>query len=191
MNYKELIKDWESEELYRFNMYDLSGKGLYEGTINFLSTVGLPTSAAPFLSFAGDSERELSSISDTFETGEEKHKYFLSIGSDGAGDPVCIDLGNECQVLIFNHEEDFEPTFMNSSVRELFQFLTLYKRFVEEVIRVNGEDAFLDADFTDSQYDELKKALEAADKNALRANTFWAQELAQLLGNREYYQNHK
>ncbi|MBD1396085.1 SUKH-4 family immunity protein [Pontibacter sp. JH31] len=191
MDYKELIKDWESEKLFKFSIHDLSGKGLNEETADFLSSVGLPTSAAPFLSFAGDSEKELSSIFDTFETGEDSHKYYLSIGSDGVGDPVCIDLQNECQVVTLNHEEDFEPTFMNSSVKELFQFLTLYKIFVEEVIRVNGEDAFLDADFTDSQYEELNKAMEAADNKALRTNTFWVQELAQLLGNREYYQNQK
>ncbi|MBC5773144.1 SUKH-4 family immunity protein [Pontibacter sp. KCTC 32443] len=191
MVYKELIKDWESEKLFRFDMHDLSDKGLNEETIAFMSIVGLPTSAAPFLSFAGDSEKVLSSIFDTFETGEDRHKYFLSIGSDGAGDPVCIDLRNECHVIILNHEEDFEPTFMNSSVNELFQFLTLYKKFVEKIIRVNGEDAFLDADFTDSQYEELKKAMEEVDNKALRTNTFWAQELAQLLGNREYYQSQK
>ena len=191
MKYKELIKNWEPEELHRFDVHYISGKGLNEGTADFLSIVGLPTSAAPFLSFAGDSERKLCSICDTFETREDRYKYFLSIGSDGAGDPVCIDLRNECQVVTLNHEEDFEPIFMNSSVGELFQFLTLYKKFVEEVIRVNGEDAFLDANFTDSQYEELKKAMEVADNNALRTNTFWAQELAQLLGNREYYQNQK
>ncbi|SIT94016.1 SUKH-4 immunity protein [Pontibacter indicus] len=185
------MKDWESEKLFRFYMHDLSDKGLNEETIAFMSTVGLPTSAAPFLSFAGDSEKELSSIFDTFETRVDRHKYFLSIGSDGAGDPVCIDLQNECQVVTLNHEEDFEPTFMNSSVRELFQFLTLYKRFVGEIIRENGEDAFLDADFTDSQYEKLKKGMEEVDNRALRTNTFWAQELAQLLGNREYYQNQK
>jgi len=191
MDYKELIKDWESEKLFRFDMHDLFDKGLNEQTIEFMSAVGLPTSAAPFLSFARDSEKELSSIFDTFETGEDGHKYFLSIGSDGAGDPVCIDLRNECQVVTLNHEEDFETTFMNSSVRELFQFLTLYKRFVEEIIRVNGEDAFLGADFSNSQYEELEKAMEVADRKALRDDSFWAQELTLLLGIREYYQNQK
>lgn len=191
MDYKELIKNWKSDELYKFDVHDISGKGLNEAAAGFLSIVGLPTSAAPFLSFAGDSERELDNISDIYETEEDRHRYFLGIGSDGAGDPVCLDLRNECQVVTLNHEEDFEPTFMNSSVSELFQFLTLYKRFVEEVIRENGEDAFLDANFTDSQYEELKKAMEAVDNKALRTNTFWAQELAQLLGNREHYQNQK
>lgn len=191
MDYKELIKDWESEKLFKFDMHDLSGRGLNEETADFLSNVGLPTSAAPFLSFAGESEKKLSSIFNTFETEEDSHKYFLSIGSDGAGDPICIALQNECQVVTLNHEEDFEPTFMNSSVRELFQFLTLYKRFVEEIIRENGEDAFLDANFTDSSYEELKKAMEAADNKALRNNSFWAQELAQLLRKREYYQTQK
>ena len=191
MDYKELINDWESEKLFRFDKHDLSDKGANEETVDFLSAVGLPTSAAPFLSFVGDSEKDLSSIFDTFETGEDRHKYFLSIGSDGAGDSVCIDLQNECQVVTLNHEENFEPTFINSSVKELFQFLTLYKRFVEEIIRVNGEDAFIDATFTDIQYEKLKKAMEAADRKALMNNNFWAQELAQLLGNREYYQYQK
>ena len=191
MDYKKLIKGWESEKLFRFDMYDLYGKGLNEETVNFLSTVGLPTSAAPFLSFTGEAEIELSSISDLYETGEVEHKYFLSIGTDGAGDPICIDLRNDCQIVTLNHEKDFNPSFMNTSVKELFQFLTVYKEFGEELIKTNGEDAFLDANFTDKQYEELKKAMEKADKKALLNDAFWAQELELLLGNRGYYKNQK
>jgi hypothetical protein len=73
MNYKKLIKNWESEELYRFDVHFISGKGLNEETADFLSMVGLPTSAAPFLSFAGEAEMELSSISDLYQTGEVEH----------------------------------------------------------------------------------------------------------------------
>jgi hypothetical protein len=191
MNYKELIKNWKSEELYRFDVHYISDKRLNEETADFLSIVGLPTSVAPFLSFAGKAEKELNSILDLYETGQVKHKYFLSIGADGTGDPICIDVRNNCRVVALNHEEDFEPVFMNSSIVELFKFLTLYKRFVEEVIAENGEDAFLDANFTDRQYEALSKAMEAADKDALSSNTYWSQELESLLGNREYYQSQK
>lgn len=191
MKYEELIKNWESKELYRFDLSYISGKGLNEETADFLSVVGLPTSAAPFLSFAGEAEKELCSISDLYETGEAGHKYFLSIGADGAGNPICIDIKHDCQIVALNHEQDYIPSFVNSSVKELFQSLTIYKAFGEELIKTNGEDAFLDANFTDRQYEELKKGLEAVDSKALRENSFWAQELELLLGNREYYKSQK
>ncbi|PVY41125.1 SUKH-4 family immunity protein [Pontibacter virosus] len=187
MDYKELMKDWKSEDLFRFDVHDLTSKGLNQETTDFLSNVGLPTSVAPYLSFVGDLEKELRSVFDTYETGEVGHKYFLSIGTDGAGNPICIDIKNDCQVVVLNHEEDFSSTFMNSSVVELFQFLTLYKSFVEDVIGVNGEDAFLDANFTDKQYEELKKGMEVVEDKALRPNTSWAQELKLLLVNRENF----
>jgi hypothetical protein len=133
----------------------------------------------------------LSSISDLYQTGEVEHKCFLIIGTDGSEDPICIDLRNDCQIVALNHEEDFIPSFMNTSVKELFQFLTIYKEFGEVLIKTIGEDAILVANFTDRQYEELKKGLEAVDRKALRDNTFWAQELELLLGNREYYINQK
>ncbi|MFD3003860.1 hypothetical protein ACFS7Z_26125 [Pontibacter toksunensis] len=58
---------------------------------------------------------ELSRI-DTYETGENKRMYFVSIGFGGAGNPVSIDLRNNCQVVTLNHEEEYEAAFMNSSV---------------------------------------------------------------------------
>jgi hypothetical protein len=192
MNYKKLIKDWKPEECYRFDTNLLSSKGLNENTVDFLSIIGLPISAAPFLDFAHIKEyRELQSIYMNYNTGEFEHKQLLSVGADGAGDPICIDLKNDCRIVALNHEEGFKPSFMNSSVMELFQFLTIYKAFVKEVILTNGEDAFLDSNFTDEQYEDLKNTMEELDRKALVRDAFWTQELELLLDNREYFLNQK
>lgn len=187
-----MINDWGSDELYRFDSSLLYTKGLREDTFYFLSTVGLPTSAAPFLGFAdNDLYKELENIYSIYVTGEPKHQNLLCIGSNGAGDPICIDLNNGCRIVALNHEEGFSPSFMNSSVVELFQFLTTFKSFGEEIIITNGEDAFLDANFTDMQFNELKEVMEAIDEEALAGNTFWVQELELLLENREYFLKRK
>lgn len=190
MNYTKLIKNWEPDELYRFDSSLLYSKGLNEDTVDFLSIIGLPISAAPFLGFAdNDIYKELESIYSIYETGDLEHQNLLCIGFDVAGDLICLDLRNDCQIVALTHEKELLPSFINSSVLELFQFLTLYKKFGEELNRTNGENAFLDANFTDRQYDELKKAMEAIDKEALAESAFWTHELDLLLENREFYLN--
>jgi len=192
MNHKELVKDWKPKELYRFDRSLLESKGLNEETVEFLATIGLPTSAAPFLGFAdSDTYKEMQSIFYCYETYVHEHTYLLSIGFDGAGDPICIDLLDNNRIVALNHEDDFKPLFMNSSVKQLFKFLTIYKRFGEELIRTRGKDAFLNSNFTDNQLDELINALKVVDEKALENNTFWKQEVELLLANREYYLNLK
>ncbi|AMM51819.1 hypothetical protein TH61_12400 [Rufibacter sp. DG15C] len=188
MNYKELLKYWTGKELSKFDGDLLSKKGANDDTTQFLSIVGLPKSAAPFLTFGhNEATLNLESIALVYETEEFAHQFLLIIGSEGAGDPFCIDLMNGCQVVVLNHEQEFESTFVNTSVNELFQFLSAYKEFGKEVISLNGEDAFLDSNFTDEQFEKLNYRLKSIDEKAVSEGNFWFYELENLLANREYF----
>ena len=192
MNYRELLKCWSSEELSKFDADLLSKKGANDDTSQFLSIVGLPKSAAPFLTFGHNEETlSLETIKQVYETEELDHKFLLIIGSGSAGDPLCIDLVDNCQVVVLNHEQEFESTFVNSSVNELFLVLTAYKEFVKEVLSVNGEDAFLDSNFTDAQFEKLSCRLKSIDEKAVSEGNFWFYELENLLANREYFLKEK
>src|SRR5262245_48292955 len=83
---------------------------------------------------------------------EERLAGYLMIGSDNAGNPICIEQGTGAVVLL-DHEDWFHTRqFVNSSVRQLGECLLAYM----------GED---DARF--------RAAVEAIDPAALAEESFW------------------
>ena len=77
---------------------DLSG--LSEPTQRFLTEAGLPKSCAPFLCFE-EIGKGLPRVWEVYSPGQwrpgetERLGHFRMIGSDGAGNPLCIDQRND------------------------------------------------------------------------------------------------
>ena len=172
--------------MHQFNRDKMNELGFTPSHIDFLADHGLPKSAAPFLSFG--SEDDLKTLEEVYSIIDSIAKNKIHIGSDGEGNPICIDLENTSRVVICDHENNFLPKFMNSSVLELFNFLKVMKEFIDHIISKNGEDAFFDCKFSDNDFSELKSKFEQIDKDALVENTFWCEELGSLLADREFYQ---
>lgn len=163
----------------------LLGLNLKSDTIDFLTQVGLPTDAAPFLSFADNSDdkyKGIARLTDQFDFLEDEFKKWIVIGSCGNGDPVAIDLGTNDEIYWLDHEDYFKPGFFNSSITALAASLVIYKDFILEVQKANGQDAFLNGDFSDTQFDTLKNNLLMADNKALSDNCFWTEQLECELG---------
>ena len=76
---------------------------------------------------------------------------------------------------------------MNSSVWQLTEALIAYREFGKQTVALNGEDAFLDANFSDELFADLRLKLLRIDSAAVTENYFWAGELQNLFANREYY----
>lgn len=178
------LQHWTSDELLTFERSALERLNINPEQINFLTEIGLPRDAAPFLTF----ENELQTLNEIYGLDEPEFLTKIVIGSDGAGDPICIELTNQ-RIYACDHEDDFEPRFMNSGVSELFKFLSLFKSFAEQLINDKGEDAFIDANFTDYELLELTSKLRFIDPTALEPSTFWNDEIGTMKANREYYQN--
>ncbi len=190
MTEAELIFTWhqlgiklnaiESSGLERFN--------LSPSAVAFLSKIGLPADAAPFLSFVintDDKLRGINRLTELYNIGPSYSNYIL-IGSDGGGNPIVIDTSNNEQIVLLDHEDNFGLLYlMNSSLSSLSICLLHYCNFIKTIIRENGDDAFLDANFTDSQFEKLKEQLTGAEPEMLSG--FWNAELNTLLANREYY----
>lgn len=174
-----------SEQLKSFN--------LSVETVDFLIQSGLPDEASPYLSFVQDSDEEFEQIALLSRQypflGPEFEKY-VSIGFDGNGDVIVINTKEEDQIEWLDHEDSFSSRFMNSSILQLAQFLIFYRDFTETIIAENGEDAFMDANFTDQQYSVLMQKMNESDPKALESG-FWQQELDLLLENRAYYGDKK
>jgi hypothetical protein len=173
---------WDEKELNKFTRDDFKGLTVDEDTIQFLTTTGLPDSAAPCMSF---DRKELKTIKQIYSTDNSYDNFLIDIGSDGAGDPMCIDVQDNCKIVALDHEDNFASRFVNTSVRDLFDFLTIYKGFGDKLRQLRGDDAFLDSNFSDEELNELLRQLKLVDNKALaNADTFWSREIQDLKANR-------
>jgi hypothetical protein len=173
---------WDKKELNKFIRDNFKDLTVDETTIEFLTSIGLPDSAAPFVSF---DRKELRTIEQIYSTGNLADNFLVDIGSDGAGDPICIDMQENCKIIALDHEDNFERRFVNTSVRELFAFLTIYKEFADKLIQLRGDFAFLDSNFTDDELNEFLEQLKSVDNEALKNDdTFWSREIQTLKANR-------
>lgn len=173
---------WNKNELNKFRVADFDGLDVNNSTIDFLTNIGLPDSAAPFLSF---DRKELRTIKDIYDTENERDSFLIDIGSDGAGDPICVDTKNNCEIVALDHEDNFTQRFVNSSVDKLFAFLTIYKAFGDSLIQLRGDTAFIDSNFRDEELEGLLKQLRLVDERALDDDeTFWSREIEMFKVNR-------
>jgi hypothetical protein len=130
----------------------------------------LPVEAAPFLTFDCGAQPVL--IWEVFGipsqwSGAERERLapYQMIGSDGAGNPICVERGTGAVVLL-DHEDRFcTRQFVNSSVRQLAECLLAYM----------GE----------RDPERFRSAVRAIDPAALAERSFWWHEAAGLGGEAE------
>ena len=180
----------ESEQnLQPISLQTLSRFELDKETVEFLSQSGLPSDAAPFLSFVrdvypNDKYSTISFLTEWFDFLEpEFHKYIV-IGSDGSGDVIAINTANNFIIEWLDHEDYFSSRFMNSSISHLANCLLCYKDFIKTINAGKTADECFDTEFTDGQFDTLHDILESIDLRAMQEG-FWKEELELLLVNRE------
>lgn len=178
----EFIRRWTKEEdepLVTFTDEAIKDITISENIKLFLKTAGLPESAAPFLSFEELKSTPLASVSKEWGLPEEYERYKI-IGSNGSGDPVCIDINESSSIVYLNHDNYFKRVFINSSIPQLAESLLLFRDFVHKVQKEYGEDAYLDNRIPDNLihwlYDELKKI----DEYSVDLDGLWGDELSEL-----------
>ena len=191
MNPQEFRERWlkgEDEELFPISSSKLSTLGLQQQTIAFLKN-GLPSSTAPFLSFNIDDNSEynrIGTLSELYNIDATFDNYIV-IGSDGSGNPIAINKYKNDLVEWFDHEDNFRSTYVNKSLAPFLTFIILYRDFVIDTQKTNGEYAFLDANFTDEDFVTMKQKMLMVDAMAINQPGFWKEELSLLLANREHY----
>jgi hypothetical protein len=196
MTPQEFKKIWTStgDILTPFTSSRLLRLNLKPGTIDFLTQAGLPPDAAPFLTFAENSDDKYKGIvrlTDQFDFLEEEFKKWIVIGSCSDGDPIAINVDANDQIGWLDHDNYFEPAFFNSSIEALANCLIVYRDFVLTVQKENGQDAFMNSNFTDHQFETMKSKLLKADNNALADGGFWKQQIDMDLSMREHYKKER
>lgn len=180
MSHENLKEIWIKGDIlygdfYSYKSEKIEPLGLNKRTVDFFVRVGLPSDASPFLSFV----EEFSFVTDIYSFLDNSFKRLIHIGSDGGGNPIVINIDKNDQIEVLDHENNFAPLFINSTIEDFFYFLLYYRDFVTTVNQKN-EFAFLDSDYSESDVLNLKNILEA--KNSYDANIgFWKHEINRLL----------
>lgn len=192
MTPQEFKRIWtrKGDTLSPFTESRLIGLNLKPKTIQFLTKAGLPVDAAPFLTFVEnceDTSKGIVRLTEQFVFLEEEFKKWIVIGSCSDGDPIAINVENDDQIDWLDHDNYFEPGFFNCSIEALAECLIIYRQFIQDIQRENGEDAYLNGDFSDLQFESLKSKLLQADSKALVHNGFWKEQLDMDLALRNNY----
>ncbi|MDF4220310.1 hypothetical protein PXC01_01850 [Maribacter sp. M208] len=194
MKPEEFKKLWTSneEKLNPININRLNGLGLCDASIQFLNTVGLPESAAPFLSFVTDSDdlyKGIHKLTKIYEFLEPEFDKYIVIGSCSDGDPIVVNTELDDRIEFLDHEDYFSSKPFNTNFSSMTDSLIAYRNFIERVQKENGEDAFMNSNFSDEQFETLKNEILLADSKIQKQNGFWFEQLQMELELRKDFQN--
>jgi hypothetical protein len=115
----------------------------------------------------------------------EELKDYLMIGSNSSGDPICIDLEINNEVVYLNHDNYFERIFMNSSISQLLQSIIKYESFWASLNPRFENNVFFKRKFSDEEFNQLKQDFLMIDNRCLDDNSCWLEELQVLLWERD------
>ena len=161
---------------------------LKSSTVDFLTIAGLPFDAAPFLSFVqnkADSYNTINRLTKHYDFLEAEYDKYIVIGSCSDGDVIAINTDDNDQIVWLDHEDYFSSRFFNSSINSLAECLVIYRNFVQTIQKDNGENAYMNTDFTDQQFETLKQKLSTADNRAMTEDGFWKSDLEMELAMRQ------
>lgn len=180
----------QGDGLIAFPASRLVGLDLKPKTMRFLIQAGLPIDAAPFLSFADNSEdkyKGISRLTDQYDFLGEEFRKWIVIGSCSDGDPIAVNVQADDQIDWLDHDNYFEPGFFNTSIEAFAECLVVCRKFTTRVNNENGDFASIDGNFSDEQFDDFRRDLLKADKFALSDNSFWKEELEMYLAMRDKF----
>lgn len=187
MDIHQIIKYWNDidEGLYTYTPSQLGNSRLLETTIDFLITCGLPDSCAPGLSFDQCKNSTIPTPNQVFNIDIDELNDYLMIGSNGSGDPVCIDLNNNNEIVYLNHDNYFERVYMNGSVQQLTECIIRYKDFHASLDPRFENNTFIKRKFTDEEFSKVCNDFKVIDDKCLLDNNCWKAELDYLLWERD------
>ena len=179
---KRWLGDDDSESLVIFPTDALVDVAIPDESKMFLTTGGLPESAAPFLDFRVPEHGAIKTVAELWKLAR-KFNHYRVIGSNSSGDPLCIDQSFGGQIVYLNHDSEFHRVLINSSVPQLAESLLAFRHLIRETQRRNGEDAYLDGDVPRDLQQWLLNEIIRIDPAAAHAGCFWTQELENIREN--------
>lgn len=181
-----ITKYWQhaGEALYCYSPSSIDETSVDKETFIFLTTCGLPSDAAPFLSFSEVKDNQLWTPDKVFEIEFDGLDNYLVFGFNSSGDPLCIDKTQDGEIVYLNHDNYFERVFINKSMVKFAFCLVKYRDFILSIIGDNTND-YARRKFRDQEFEKLKSDLIEIDEVCLAESSFWKEELNNLLWERD------
>lgn len=136
----------------------------------FLVEAGLPKEAAPYLNFGPPKMGTLPRVSSVWLQTASFDRYRI-VGSNGSGDPVCIDEEAGGEVVYLNHDNRFQRVVMASSIASLAECLLLFRDFLEEA---GGAAEAIEP----ALFQPLVARIRAIDEAVAGAEGYWQREFS-------------
>lgn len=160
---------WEEsgDQVCRYAASAVAARNIPESAKDFLTTVGLPVEAAPFLTFDPNGNDRLAPC-------EGQTRFVL--GSDGSGNPIVLD--SHGVVWLVDHEEPTCSSLINSSIATLAECLVAYRAMVAKARTEGGDDAYLEGRIPMHLIAAFSETVHAVDPDATGPGTFWGEEIS-------------
>jgi len=184
MNANDFVELWKSdeepEELVQVSKEAIAEVHIPEDAKIFLESAGLPSSAAPFLTFDALAQNPLQNAATDYDRLQAEYARYWIIGGNSCGDPICVDEKEQGRVVYLNHDNNFDVIFMNSSVPQLAECLLEYRTLLEETQKMNGPEAWLDRQIPSDIIKRLEDQILKIDHSAINSDSFWDDEIRSL-----------
>lgn len=181
MNIQEIRTYWTNKGYtpYMYTGSQLVHPGLNTETIQFLKQCGLPSDSAPFLSFNNKNGQPLETVANEYNIDMEELNNYLKIGFNGCGDPVCIDLVKNNEIVYLNHDNDFERVYINKNIEKFVYSLMRFTDFIA-ITNSSNSSNFLNGYFDKNEIKKLEVDLYNIDNTCIESESMWGIELHHL-----------
>lgn len=172
---REFQAAWQSggDELVVFPESMLRERNIPDEAVVFLTAVGLPKEAAPFLTFGPPR-------SGAWEGEAYLPRGLQQIGLDGAGNPLAIRPHGA--VVMLDHERDWSSTYVSADVERLASALLACRDLITALNAVEDRGGGADDPQWLSASEQFCATLKADDPEALELPAFWVQEFRNISG---------
>ena len=175
-----LKKSWKSDlltvsdtQLSKFPFKEITKEFLYNGIIDECGE----------LSF-DDLTEDLQTVNDQWNLENKYYDRFVTIGFNGSGDPVAIDLMNNDRVVYLNHDNDFEEILINENIERLLETVFRIEAFSSKKTQLTKESYYF-TEFSDEDYKTLVSDLKFIDPKIFEEDSFWKDTVEYWLWERE------
>jgi hypothetical protein len=172
MNVQEYQEYWVSQgiDLEKLALEKIHAIPLPLDLLDFLSGVGLPVEAAPYLTFSLNAFPAFCSPDDVYDVERPDLSDYFIIGGTGESDPIVLNPQEGFSVSYLETENDFNKVFMNSSLDSLSLYLLMYDQFVQKYSDEESDGL----SFQDADIEYLIQQLTKIDAPAMEEGTFWS-----------------
>jgi len=185
----KFVKRWKSIgeskiKAKRPNQYDFN---LGSAATDFLFNIGMPSEFQE-LNFDYLKEESLQSVNSKWNLNNSDFDKYITIGFNGSGDPIAINLKNQ-ELIYLNHDNEFEEVFINSDLKKFAQSILIIQGFIDQITKLNP-DSFFETEFSDESLVQLLSELKQLDSRIVdRKNSHWVLTLENLKWEREEERN--